>query len=187
MSEKDNVKQKPSSSSSATSETVLRGAAKFREKMQQRKGAKSSLRAKIKSAVKVNNNNFEDKVQSVKTQEGDSHSHRSHDTRRHLKKKARKFIVPETNNVKPKGKNYPTPKSSREPKMLNEDQITEVLRRRKVYDTKVGGRSVKGGFQFRKPPRLGSDNGRRRMDRIYSVDDSDEEDEREGAYGYGTK
>ena len=71
--------------------------------------------------------------------------------------------------------------------MLTEDQITEVLRRRKVYDTKVGGRSVKGGFQFRKPPLLGSDNGRRRMDRIYSVDDSDEEDEREGAYGYRTK
>ena len=184
MSEKDNVKQKPSSSSSATSETVLRGAAKFREKMQQRKGAKSSLRAKIKSALKVNNNNFEDKVQSVKTQERNSNG--SHDAR-HSTKKARKFIVPETNNVKPKGKNYPTPKSSREPKMLTEDQINEVLRRRKVYDTKVGGRSAKGGFQFRKPPRLGSDNGRRRMDRIYSVDDSDEEDEREGAYGYGTK
>ena len=185
MSEKDNVKQKPSSSSSAASETVLRGAAKFREKMQQRKGVKGSLRSKIKSAVKVNNNNFEDKVQSVKTP--DRNSNGSHDAR-HTKKKAQRFTVPETNSVKPKGKNYPTPKSSREPKMLTEDQINEVMRRRIVYDTKVGGRSAKGGFKFRKPPRLGSDNGRRRrMDRIYSADDSDEEDEREGAYGYGTK
>ena len=69
---------------------------------------------------------------------------------------------------------------------MTEDEIGEVMKRRMVYDTKVGGRSAGGGFKFRKPPRLGSDSGRRRrMDRIYSADDSDEEDEREGAYGYG--
>lgn len=177
MSEKDNVKKKPSS---AASDTVMRGVARFREKMQpKRKGAKGSLRDQIKkSAVKVNNNIFKDQVQSVKSQE--RNVNRSHDAPQTKKKAA------ESNTLKPKGKNYPTPKSAREPKMLTEDEIDKIRKRRLVFDTKVGGRSAKGGFQFRKPPRLGSDNGRkRRLDRIYSADDSDEEDEREGAYGYG--
>ena len=69
--------------------------------------------------------------------------------------------------------------------MLTEEEIEEVRRRRGVHDTKVGGRSVKGGFKFRKFDRLGSQPGRRRMDRTYSVDDSDEENERELAFGYG--
>ena len=180
MSEKHKVKQKPSS---AASDTVLKAAANFREKMQksQRKGAKGSLRDQIrKSAVKVNNNNFKDQVKSQ-----EKTITRSHDAQQ-TKKKVQRFNVAQSNEVKPKGKNYPTPKSAREPKMLTEDKIDEIRKRRLVFDTKVGGRSAKGGFQFRKPPRLGSDNGRkRRMDRIYSVDDSDEEDEREGAYGYG--
>ena len=184
MSEKDNVKvkQKPSS---AVSDTVLRGAANFRKKMQQRKGVKGSLRDQIRksaSAVKVNANNniFKDQVKSQ-----ERNNTRSHDAQQ-TKKKAQRFNVEKSNEVKPKGKNYPTPKSAREPKNLTEDEIDEIRKRRLVFDTKVGGRSAKGGFQFRKPPRLGSDNGRkRRLDRIYSVDDSDEEEEREGAYGYG--
>ena len=181
MSEKHKVKQKPSS---AVSDTVQKAAANFRKKMQknQRKGAKGSLRDQIrKSAVKVNNNNFKDQVKSQER----TITSRSHDAQQ-TKKKAQRFNVAQSNEVKPKGTNYPTPKSAREPKMLTEDEIDEIRKRRLVFDTKVGGRSAKGGFQFRKPPRLGSDNGRkRRMDRIYSVDDSDEEDEREGAYGYG--
>ena len=184
MSEKRKVKQKPSS---AASDTVLKAAANFRKKMQknQKKGAKGSLRDQIRksaSAVKVNDNNniFKDQVKSQ-----EKNNTRGHDAQQ-TKKNAQRFNVEKSNEVKPKGKNYPTPKSAREPKMLTEDKIDEIRKRRLVFDTKVGGRSAKGGFQFRKPPRLGSDNGRkRRMDRIYSADDSDEEDEREGAYGYG--
>ena len=183
MSEKDSDKRdepkcavQKASSSSATSETVKRGAAKFRAKLQKRKGGKGSLRDQISSAVKFNYN-LKDEIQSVKGTT--RNNNRSPEDRKTQNKSPRV-------KGKGKGKNYPTPRSAREPKELTEDEIGEVMKRRMVYDTKVGGRSAGGGFKFRKPPRLGSDPGRRRrMDRIYSADDSDEEDEREGAYGYG--
>ena len=191
MSEKDSDKrdepkcdvQKPSSSSSsAASETVKRGAAKFRAKLQKRKGGKGSLRDQISSAVKFNNN-LKDEIQSVK---GTTRNNNRSPEDRKTQNKSSRVKVSESNKFKGKGKNYPTPRSAREPKELTEDEIGEVMKRRMVYDTKVGGRSAGGGFKFRKPPRLGSDSGRRRrMDRIYSANDSDEEDEREGAYGYG--
>ena len=192
MSEKDNAKraeskcdvQKASSSTSAaTSETVRRGAAKFRAKfqLQKRNSGKGSLRDQIMSAVKANNN-LKDEVQSVKSTK--RNNNRSPEDRK-TQNKSPRVKVSESN--KGKGKTYPTPRSAREPKVLTDVEIDKVMKRRMVYDTKVGGRSAGGGFKFRKPPRLGSDTGRRRrMDRIYSADDSDEEDEREGAYGYGT-
>ena len=192
MSEKDNDKrdelncdvQEPSSSTSAAaSETVKRGAAKFRAKLQKRKRGKGSLRDQIKSALKVNNN-LKDEVQSVKSTKRNNNGSRED---RKTQNKSPRVKVTESKKDKGKGKNYPTPRSSREPKELTEDEIDRVMKRRMVRDTKVGGRSAGGGFKFRKPPQLGSDPGRRRrMDRIYSADDSDEEDEREGAYGYGT-
>ena len=182
MSEKDSDKRdepkcavQKASSSSANSETVKRGAAKFRAKLQKRKGGKGSLRDQIMSALKVNS--LKDEVQSEKSTT--RNTNRSPEDRKTHNKS------PQVKG-KGKGKNYPIPRSAREPKVLTEDEIGEVMKRRMVYDTKVGGRSARGGFKFRKPPRLGSDPGRRRrMDRIYSADDSDEEDEREGAYGYG--
>ena len=70
MSEKDDCKtvrdapRSSSSTKSAASEAVRRGAAKFRERLLQRnKCDKGSLRDKIKSAVRENNNNFNDEVQ----------------------------------------------------------------------------------------------------------------------------
>ena len=188
MSEKDDCKtvrdapRSSSSTKSAASEAVRRAAAKFRERLLQRnKCNKGSLRDKIKSAVRENNNNFNDEVQrssplSNTNKRGRNKGEGAQTTR---------DKVTADKRDKKKGKNYPTPRSAREPKVLTEEEIEEVRRRRRVHDTKVGGRGVKGGFKFRKFDRLGSQPGRRRMDRIYSVDDSDEENERELAFGYG--
>ena len=70
MSDKDDSKtdrdapRSSSSTKSASSEAVRRCAAKFRERLLQRnKCDKGSLRDKIKSAVRENNNNFNDEVQ----------------------------------------------------------------------------------------------------------------------------
>ena len=175
MSEKDDCKtdrdtpRSSSSTKSAASEAVRRGAAKFRERLQRNKCNKESLRDQMKSAVKENDNNFKDEVQSSSNKGA----------------KTTRDKVTAAKRDKKKGKNYPTPRSAREPKVLTEEEIEEGRRRRRVHDTKPGGRSVKGGFKFRKFDRLGSQPGRRRMDRIYSVDDSDEENERELAFGYG--
>ena len=182
MSEKD-IEKRNVQKSSPASDSVKRGAAKFREKLQRKKSVniKGSLRNQIQAAVKVNNNNFKDQDQSVKSSDFSNSSHEAKKTQR----KIQWVNVTELNKSNEKGKNYPTPRSLRDPKILTEDEIDEVMRRRMVFDSKVGGRSAKGGFKFRKPPRLGSDFSRRRIDRIHSAYDSDDEDERDGAYGYG--
>ena len=188
MPEKEDCSARSFSSTAAESETVQRGAARFREKLQRLRCAKSkaSLRDKIKSAVKLSKNKVTDKVQSSSPtrSSGNKMNKQSRDTGE-AHKKAHGNGVTESKRDKDKGKNYPTPRSAREPRELTEEEMEEVRRRRRVHDTKVGGRSVKGGFKFRKFDRLGSQPGRRRMDRIYSVEDSDEESERELAFGYG--
>ena len=72
-----------------------------------------------------------------------------------------------------KGKSY----SSSSDRMPRERSLAEHRERNYVFDTKIGARNSRTGFKLRKYYRLGSQNTRRRRDRIYSVDsDSDQPD-----------
>ena len=72
-----------------------------------------------------------------------------------------------------KGKSY----SSRSDRMPRERSLAEHRERNYVFDTKIGARNSRTGFKLRKYYILGSQNTRRRRDRIYSVDsDSDHPD-----------
>ena len=105
MSEKDDCKTdrdtpRSSSTKSAASEAVRRGAAKFRERLQRNKCNKESLRDQMKSAVKENDNNFKDEVQSSSNKGA----------------KTTRDKVTAAKRDKKKGKNYPTPRSAESPR-----------------------------------------------------------------------
>ena len=72
-----------------------------------------------------------------------------------------------------KGKSYKS-KDDRKLKIHNPDKI---YKKKFVLDSKIGGRNTKTAFGFRKYDHHGSDVFKKRADRIYSVEDSDEERE----------
>jgi len=72
---------------------------------------------------------------------------------------------------RPKGKTIR--KAHYDPHEVSDEKANEILARRLQNDSKCGGRS-KSRIVSKKSPRLGSDRGRLRLDRIYSYDEDED-------------
>lgn len=84
------------------------------------------------------------------------------------------LLSPATTRVKesrPKGKTIR--KAHYDPREVPEDKANEILARRLQNDSKCGGRG-KTRIMSKAPPRLGSDRGRARPDRIHSFDEDED-------------
>jgi len=73
--------------------------------------------------------------------------------------------------TRPKGKTIR--KAHYDPHEVSDEKANEILARRLQNDSKCGGRS-KSRIVSKKSPRLGSDRGRLRLDRIYSYDEDED-------------
>ena len=146
------------SSSSSTSESVKRGAQLFQERLRKQQN-NITKKSKLKKQIMNDSNGNKMKKDATKSQEN-LHKHVEQRSKNEFDKHS-------------KGKSY----KSRSDKELKELKPEEAFLKNYVYDTKPS-RNSSSGFKLRNYHRLGSTGYRKRPDRIYSVEDSDEEEGR---------
>ena len=136
------------SKSFAPSESLLRRAKQFQEK----------LRGNKKSSIES-------------TGKGEKKRSKSKSKKTNLQSKSNDGS---TSSSTQKGKSYKTRSDQKQTEPSRRRYFLENY----IYDTKIGARNSRTEFMFRRDRRLGSHSGRLRPDRIYSVEDRHEEGER---------